>query len=1098
MPRQMLMRHPVTPTTRASTRSSSRVQRVVTADTTDHPSAAVTAPAAETPSPSSVGRDDHHPQLRQQQREGEDHHRQTQHQTRQRQHVTPPAAVSFATPDRADGVSVGGGGGAGDSPPGSGSSGSGGSPGRRSTRSSSSHSSPPSVSVSAMPTLRTTPDSSSSSAASAAGAPKTVTVTPPEDKTGGGPSVTGGGGSGGSVGGSVAASDAAAAVGSSALLGDAKNEGEDPSPSSTTTASSSPKGVNLQPRLNKSPTKPAVAASASASATASATFQEKEEASHPGPPGSDEEEEGGLSPGAKRFGLRKRRTPRSPPSPTGSGKPPAQQSSASAVSAVSASASASTSDVPPPRSPRASPRPTPASATAARNVTFSPVPPQVHDTARGTSGGSINSSSGGNGNSSNSNSNRRPPARSPRRKFEQLPNLAEHEPLTPSSMFLSPDSPVKAKGGPAAGSSAEAEDKSATAERSGGAAAGGSSGGKGGADGRVATPTNFATDFGKTLQSPSFQNGEGVFSWLQSPTGIFSPGGYISSTMNTPGGYYGATPRTPRTPNDRAAGFFFSDVAGLTPGGEAFSPRRRQPQHPLSNLICVSPLATHKTKPGTPIDYSNVFDSPPGRHPGGGRGAPYIGGKSGGSGKRKKKEAVPTLEAVHMAERELMEDEDLSVLLQLASTATPRGHGRYGAVPGEAPSNLQLPVIGKGGPQQGSSPSKLVARKDMPGGRRPRQHHADEFRPPALPSRASGGHPNTVAAGGVAAGSKTGTAAATTTKGTKASGGPSSSNSARGKKTPSPTEDGAPKKQAPGPPMHPGAPGAEHMKNYPNMPLPPGAYPHYMHPMGPGWKPGTGPPPPHGRPTGPPRGPPPYHMPPPGAGPNVGKGGPPPRPMYHNFPPHGMPYPMMHFPPQPHPRHPINLYGQSKPKSGGGGGGGGTNAPSKVPAKPKDSKPKPAPKRKSTAGGLLGPVPVKKPKPSSPSRKKKRKSGGQETSGAGLSPTDRQKSAKAIQAVNASAGGKNDKAAALAAAILRGVTMRPSGKWQAQLYFAGKSRYIGVFDTREKAALAYEIAREKLKHAKNSASSPKATEDAVNAARKAAFDGVNEKDPRRK
>ena len=69
---------------------------------------------------------------------------------------------------------------------------------------------------------------------------------------------------------------------------------------------------------------------------------------------------------------------------------------------------------------------------------------------------------------------------------------------------------------------------------------------------------------------------------------------------------------------------------------------------------------------------------------------------------------------------------------------------------------------------------------------------------------------------------------------------------------------------------------------------------------------------------------------------------------------------------------------------------------------------------------------------------------------------------------------------------------------QAQLYFAGNSRYIGVFDTREKAALAYEIAREKLKTEKANAEgslTPKQTENAVNAARKAAFEGVNEKDP---
>jgi hypothetical protein len=69
---------------------------------------------------------------------------------------------------------------------------------------------------------------------------------------------------------------------------------------------------------------------------------------------------------------------------------------------------------------------------------------------------------------------------------------------------------------------------------------------------------------------------------------------------------------------------------------------------------------------------------------------------------------------------------------------------------------------------------------------------------------------------------------------------------------------------------------------------------------------------------------------------------------------------------------------------------------------------------------------------------------------------------------------------------------------QAQLYFAGKSRYIGVFDTREKAALAYEIAREKLKSGTPEAGGlcPKSTENLVNAARKAAFEGVNERAPK--
>jgi hypothetical protein len=51
--------------------------------------------------------------------------------------------------------------------------------------------------------------------------------------------------------------------------------------------------------------------------------------------------------------------------------------------------------------------------------------------------------------------------------------------------------------------------------------------------------------------------------------------------------------------------------------------------------------------------------------------------------------------------------------------------------------------------------------------------------------------------------------------------------------------------------------------------------------------------------------------------------------------------------------------------------------------------------------------------------------------------------------------------------ILKGITMRPSGKWQAQVYYAGKSRYIGVFETRQKAALAFQLVRNKLRPAKN-------------------------------
>jgi hypothetical protein len=74
----------------------------------------------------------------------------------------------------------------------------------------------------------------------------------------------------------------------------------------------------------------------------------------------------------------------------------------------------------------------------------------------------------------------------------------------------------------------------------------------------------------------------------------------------------------------------------------------------------------------------------------------------------------------------------------------------------------------------------------------------------------------------------------------------------------------------------------------------------------------------------------------------------------------------------------------------------------------------------------------------------------------------------------------------------RGITQRPSGKWQAQLYYAGKSRYIGVFDDRNKAVLAYEIAREELKSNPHKCATKDPNEAKVffEHARKLAFHGV--------
>ena len=85
------------------------------------------------------------------------------------------------------------------------------------------------------------------------------------------------------------------------------------------------------------------------------------------------------------------------------------------------------------------------------------------------------------------------------------------------------------------------------------------------------------------------------------------------------------------------------------------------------------------------------------------------------------------------------------------------------------------------------------------------------------------------------------------------------------------------------------------------------------------------------------------------------------------------------------------------------------------------------------------------------------------------------------------AGGKIKAPVAPGASIPRGVAMRHSGNWQAQIYFAGKTRYIGVFDTQEHAALAYEVARAVLQKTKASNNIP---EDAFIVARRATWQSL--------
>ncbi len=573
-----------------------------------------------------------------------------------------------------------------------------------------------------------------------------------------------------------------------------------------------------------------------------------------------------------------------------------------------------------------------------------------------------------------------------------------------------------------------------------------------------------------------------VLAWLQSPTanGLFSPGGF-GSMLNTPRG----APRTPRTPTVSTS-FFFSDVAGL-PGSGDNSPKsgnesKKSGSRGMSSIICISPLASSKGKGGvnpafTPtINFKDMFASPEKS-----RALPLLEDSplkiSKSDSVHRSSSRDPSIDAVHMAERELMEDEDLSVLLQLASN-TPKANGerpvavstsdgthvfrspqshKDAQTGDENLPSLQLPIIG--GRDIETNGTRLTRKTHS----RDHGDGGDNFHRP-LGMRSS---------------------ASTTSKSGHQ---PSKSDMKHEDIKKDSHNSDASKKPIKTTSMH--APHPGYMQHhYPHH----DAHAYYPH-MPPGMPPHTGsmrvvvggPPPPRGI-SSPPRSPLSRGY---SIGPQDPNYPPPPYPHGH-YPHHGVPPPHMHahyYPPPPHhppPRH-MPMYGAQHPqgKSKSVSKKSITLNPSKVPKRPI---PPETPSKPGSAKKL-------KKSPSTGSAKKKNRSPPI------TDKVERQKAAANIKAVNQASGGKNDKAAALAAAILRGVTMRPSGKWQAQLYFAGKSRYIGVFDSREKAALAYEIAREKLKTEKQSAEggslSPKATEAAVNAARKAAFEGVNERDPR--
>jgi hypothetical protein len=494
--------------------------------------------------------------------------------------------------------------------------------------------------------------------------------------------------------------------------------------------------------------------------------------------------------------------------------------------------------------------------------------------------------------------------------------------------------------------------------------------------------------------------------------------------LNTP---RGGGPRTPRTPTVSTS-FFFSDVAGLPrsgdaspkPGGEAG--KRGNSQRGYSNIICISPLASSKSKNGThqqsytpTMNYKDMFASPAERLKA--RGVPRSASRD------------PSLDAVHMAERDLMEDEDLSVLLQLASN-TPRSTGdrpvavstsdgtqvfrssprrSNGQSSDENLPSLQLPIIGgRESEGNGTRLSRKTHSRDH-GDANDEQFH----RPMRIRSNsgiANDNHHGKAKKGNDKADDKR-------------------KDSSRGESSKQPVKTTSLHPPPPAYPMppHPYA----HPDNPYYTPMPPGMPPH-----GGSMRVVVGGPPPsrskgspsHSPPRGYPMGPgdpnyPPPPYPPPGRY-SHHPGVPPP-----HMHPHYSHYPPPHHPPPPPPRH-MPMYGAQHPPA--------NSKPLKKASKP--AKP-----------GVKRPAPAQTPKPSS-AKKQKKASPTSVPKKKNRSPQitdkiERQKAAAKIAAVNAASGGKNDKAAALAAAILRGVTMRPSGKWVSRKECARRACTIALTDT---------------------------------------------------
>jgi hypothetical protein len=168
-----------------------------------------------------------------------------------------------------------------------------------------------------------------------------------------------------------------------------------------------------------------------------------------------------------------------------------------------------------------------------------------------------------------------------------------------------------------------------------------------------------------------------------------------------------------------------------------------------------------------------------------------------------------------------------------------------------------------------------------------------------------------------------------------------------------------------------------------------------------------------------------YHLPPEGYGAPPPPGSmylPPPYP-----PPSHMGVPYGHYPPPPphmsmYPSHPHMKTGKNSSKKGKG------SKLSKSLSSSASKRPVPNITESSIIEKGSPPKKVRKNSPKEQMKKKTLLPPGPCPSSS-TEEVDREKAAATIAAVNAASGGMNDRAAALAAAILRGVTMRPSGKW---------------------------------------------------------------------